>query len=257
MVSIKKGDGEDQNVLVVGLIARVVRQNTSRFKVSLAVQEVWTYSIVQLCFRVRIAGFEQRVFFAQVVAFGVLYVYLAAAFGLGPRAFFQPPDQLFAHKVKPTMVSQHFKGRLKCGRRALHKMLIKCYNRIMIDVTQDIHSLTTFKRNSSGLMKHMKKTGRPLVLTVKGKAEAVVLDAAAYQGIASQLDAVASIRRGLAQARKGAGRPADEVFDELEREDAAWGSLRGALKEVFAEKGGGEAYLRSERSNFHPKKERE
>jgi len=33
-------------------------------------------------------------------------------------------------------------------------------------------------------------------------------------------EVVASIRRGLAQARKGAGRPADEVFDELEREDA-------------------------------------
>jgi len=91
---------------------------------------------------------------------------------------------------------------------------------VPIDVTQDMHSLTTFKRNSSGLMKHMKKTGRPLVLTVKGKAEAVVLDAKAYQEVASQLDAIASIRRGLAQARKGAGRPADEVFDELEREDA-------------------------------------
>src|SRR5439155_12058301 len=90
----------------------------------------------------------------------------------------------------------------------------------MIDVTQDIHSLTTFKRNSSGLMKQMKKTGRPLVLTVKGKVEAVLLDAAAYQEVASQLDAVTSIRRGLAQARKGAGRPAEEVFDELEREDA-------------------------------------
>ncbi|MGD1216613.1 MAG: type II toxin-antitoxin system Phd/YefM family antitoxin [Terriglobales bacterium] len=90
----------------------------------------------------------------------------------------------------------------------------------MIDVTQDIHSLTTFKRNSSGLMKQMKKSGRPLVLTVKGKAEAVLLDATAYQEVASQLDAVASIRRGLAQARKGAGRPADKVFDELEHEDA-------------------------------------
>jgi len=66
----------------------------------------------------------------------------------------------------------------------------------------------------------MKKTARPLMLNVKDQAEAVVLDAGAYQGIASQLDAVASIRRGLAQARKGAGRPADEVFDELEREDA-------------------------------------
>jgi prevent-host-death family protein len=90
----------------------------------------------------------------------------------------------------------------------------------MIDVTQDIHSLTMFKRNSSGLMKQMKKTGRPLVLTVKGKAEAVLLDAAAYQELATQLDAVASIRQGLAQPRKGVGRPADEVFDELEREDA-------------------------------------
>jgi prevent-host-death family protein len=99
-------------------------------------------------------------------------------------------------------------------------MLKQCYNRIMIDVTQDIHSLTTFKRNSSRLMKQMKKTGRPLVLTVKGKAQAVLVDAAAYQEVASQLDAVAGIRRGLAQARKGVGRPVDEVFDELEREDS-------------------------------------
>jgi hypothetical protein len=69
-------------------------------------------------------------------------------------------------------------------------------------------------------VKHMKKTGRPLVLALKGKAEAVVPDAKAYQEVASQMDAVASIRRGLAQARKSAGRPADDVFDDLEREDA-------------------------------------
>ncbi len=40
---------------------------------------------------------------------------------------------------------------------------------------------------------------------------------------AIQIEAVASIRRGLAQAYKGAGRAADELFDELERE----GSLSG------------------------------
>ena len=88
----------------------------------------------------------------------------------------------------------------------------------MIDVTQDIHSVTTFKRNSAGLMRRIRKTGRPLVLTVKGKAEAVLLDAAAYRDIADHLDAVASVRRGLAQAKKGLGRPIDEVFDELERQ---------------------------------------
>ena len=88
----------------------------------------------------------------------------------------------------------------------------------MIDVSQDIQSLTMFKRNSSGMMKRMKKTGRPLVLTVKGKAEAVVMDAEVYQELADHLDAVAGIRRGLAQAKKGMGRPVDEVFDDLERE---------------------------------------
>ena len=37
----------------------------------------------------------------------------------------------------------------------------------------------------------------------------------------------------------------------------AWTRLRGALKDVFAELGGGEAYLRAERSNFYPPEERE
>ncbi len=67
-------------------------------------------------------------------------------------------------------------------------------------------------------MKQMKKTGRPLVLTVNGKAEAVLVDAAAYQQVADQLDAIAAIREGLADVEKGLGRDADEFFDELERE---------------------------------------
>jgi hypothetical protein len=67
-------------------------------------------------------------------------------------------------------------------------------------------------------MKHMKKTGRPLVLTINGKAEAVVLDPATYQDVADHLDAVASIRRGLTQAVRGEGRPAEDLLNELERE---------------------------------------
>jgi len=90
----------------------------------------------------------------------------------------------------------------------------------MIDVTQDIHSLTTFKRNSSGLMKQMKKTRRPLVLTIKGKAEVVLLDAATYQQVADYLDAVAGIAEGLDQMKKGLGRPAAEVFRDFERDSS-------------------------------------
>jgi len=91
----------------------------------------------------------------------------------------------------------------------------------MINLAEDIQSLTTFKRNSSNLMKRLRKTGRPLVLTVKGKAKAVVLDASSYQEIADHLDAIAAIRRGLAEAKKGLGRPAQEVLDELQGEPPA------------------------------------
>ncbi len=37
----------------------------------------------------------------------------------------------------------------------------------------------------------------------------------------------------------------------------SWSRLRGALKDVFADLGGGEVYLRAERSNFHSTKEGE
>lgn len=41
-----------------------------------------------------------------------------------------------------------------------------------------------------------------------------------------------------------------------ESRQAAWERLRGALKDVFAEYGGGEAYLRAERASFRDGSER-
>lgn len=89
----------------------------------------------------------------------------------------------------------------------------------MLNVNQDIQSMTTFKRNSVGFMKRMRKTGRPLVLTVKGKAEAVVMTADAWQQMTYRVSAIEGIQRGLTQAKKGLGRSVDDVFDDLERGD--------------------------------------
>jgi len=44
----------------------------------------------------------------------------------------------------------------------------------------------------------------------------------------------------------------DEKPPLPEGKDDAWARLRGAFKDIFAELGGGEAYLRAERSNFYP-----
>jgi prevent-host-death family protein len=95
-------------------------------------------------------------------------------------------------------------------------MRIECEEDMpMLDAVKDIQPLTAFKRDSAGMMKRMKKTGRPLILTVNGKAEAVLLDAAAYREIAEHLDTVAHIRQGLVEAKRGLGRPVDELFDDL------------------------------------------
>jgi prevent-host-death family protein len=88
----------------------------------------------------------------------------------------------------------------------------------MINVKRDIHSLTDFKRNTNDFIKQMKETKAPVVLTVNGKAELVVQDAASYQAMQERLeeiDAVEGIRRGLEQMKRGEGRPAGEVFAEF------------------------------------------
>lgn len=89
----------------------------------------------------------------------------------------------------------------------------------MLDITTDIQSLTAFRRSSGDLMKHLKKSKRPMVLTVNGKAAAVVQDAEAYQrllDIAARADAGEGIRQGLEDAKRGRVRPAREVFAEFE-----------------------------------------
>jgi prevent-host-death family protein len=89
----------------------------------------------------------------------------------------------------------------------------------MLDITKDIQSLTTFRRQSSDFIKQLKKSKRPIVLTVNGKAAAVVQDPEAYQrllDIAAAADEEEAIRQGLADVKAGRTRPAREFFAEFE-----------------------------------------
>ncbi|MGO8757851.1 MAG: type II toxin-antitoxin system Phd/YefM family antitoxin [Terracidiphilus sp.] len=89
----------------------------------------------------------------------------------------------------------------------------------MVNIVTDIQSLTAFRRDSAGMMKRLKKSKRPLVLTVNGKAAAVVQDAEAYQrllDVAARADAREGVRQGLEDASEGRTRPAREFFGEFE-----------------------------------------
>jgi prevent-host-death family protein len=90
----------------------------------------------------------------------------------------------------------------------------------MLDITKDIQSLTNFRRNSGEFLKRLRKSKRPIVLTVNGKAAAVVQDAEAYQRLldtAARADVDEAIRQGLEDIARRRARPASDVFAELRR----------------------------------------
>ncbi len=80
---------------------------------------------------------------------------------------------------------------------------------------EDISSLTDFQRNARKHLRQMKKTGRPRVLTVNGKAEAILLGSKAYEKLLDAfeyVEAVEGIKKGLEEMAQGKGIPLEE-FD--------------------------------------------
>ncbi len=70
----------------------------------------------------------------------------------------------------------------------------------MLHIGQDIHSLSDFKRQTAEMLDHLHRTGRPVVLTLNGRAEVVVQDASAYQELldyVKRLETAAGVRREL------------------------------------------------------------
>lgn len=90
-----------------------------------------------------------------------------------------------------------------------------------MDITRDIQALTTFRNHSAAMLRQLKKTKRPVVLTVNGKAAAVVQDAVAYQrllDIAARADAEDGIRQGREDVAKGRVSPARKALKSFRRE---------------------------------------
>ena len=83
---------------------------------------------------------------------------------------------------------------------------------------EDIHSLTDFKRRTAEHVRALRRSGRPRVLTVNGRAAVVVADAAAYAELVELVDRLrtrAAVAEGLRDLREGRTRPAAKVVGEL------------------------------------------
>ena len=84
-----------------------------------------------------------------------------------------------------------------------------------VEIATDIEPLTAFKRDTVRFAKRLKRSRRPMVLTVDGKARFVVFDAEAFDEWKDRVETVLEVSEALAE--EGKGRPAEEVHEELRK----------------------------------------
>ena len=90
----------------------------------------------------------------------------------------------------------------------------------MFNIQNGIRSMTEFKQNSSAILKYIKKTHSPAILTVNGKAEAVLLDAESYQKMVDQIEMMESakqIEAALVEMENSRDKciPAKKAFEQI------------------------------------------
>jgi len=80
------------------------------------------------------------------------------------------------------------------------------------------YSLTDFQRNARSHIEGLNQTREPLLLTVNGKVQAVLVDPLTFQALEEQQEKerfLMALREGLKDADEGRTRPAAEVYAEM------------------------------------------
>jgi len=83
--------------------------------------------------------------------------------------------------------------------------------------TDDIRSVTELKRRTREILTQVRSTGRPVVLTVNGKADAVLMNARTYEKHLSASNLAKLIAPAEDDVRTGRTRPMSAFLREFKR----------------------------------------
>ena len=83
--------------------------------------------------------------------------------------------------------------------------------------SEDIRSVTDLKRNTRNILDHLHATGRPVILTVNGRADSVLLDVRVYEKYLQAGNLAKLLAPAEREAESGRTRPARDFLKEFKR----------------------------------------
>ena len=76
-------------------------------------------------------------------------------------------------------------------------------NRLHFD--QDIQPLSDFRAGAASFIRQINETGRPIVITQRGKSVAVVVDVSEYEALQEKIELLEEVQKAEAQLSAGLG----------------------------------------------------
>ena len=83
--------------------------------------------------------------------------------------------------------------------------------------SEDIRSVTDLKRKTRDILDHLHATGRPVILTVNGRADSVLLDVRVYEKYLRAGNLAKFLASAERDLKDGRTRPARDFLKEFKR----------------------------------------
>lgn len=86
-----------------------------------------------------------------------------------------------------------------------------------LSLIEDIKTVSELKKNLRSVLEQIRETGRPVVVTVNGKPDAVLIDVETYERKLKALNLVGLLAEGEEDIRQGRTRSAGSFLKEFKR----------------------------------------
>lgn len=84
-----------------------------------------------------------------------------------------------------------------------------------ISITQDIKSVTDLKKRTNEIFRQIHQTGRPVIITVNGRPDAVLIDVEIFEKKLKALNLGSLLAEAESDISAGKIRPAKEFLEEF------------------------------------------